>query len=223
LLALVTVAILIFIEIISYYLIIHRLKSRNLDLKQETSTGSLIVNSENQGKIIAILNAQPRKKKLVIRLALFLQVGTFLFFVPQVWSFLDFIPYIDATGEITPFEGTMAFYLIITSMIYGLGLIPFYYVIETQFRSPIITSEGVANRSPWSRKFFLHWGEINNIRFTSWTGNEFLLESDEGNIRINCLLTNLDIFSRILMEKVPKKKWANVEKFLKQALKGPFY
>jgi len=222
LLAWIIILTLISLEIIGYVIIYSKLGAWKQSIERETSTGSLMVGSKDYRKVIAILSAQERKKKMIIGLSLFLQIGPPLYFAPIFWPILD-LTFKASDGHTYSFQEAAFVFFFLIFILCILCLLPFYYVIETQFRSPIVTTKGVANRSPWSRRFFLRWDDIELVSFTTLMGNEFILKSRKGNIRIICILMNLDKFAKALMENVPREKWVKVEKKLVQALKGPFY
>ena len=223
--ALMIVGILIALEAIGYYLFFRRLKPWDQAIERGTDSGSFIVDSRNYGKVLAVLRAQSKKSSVALGLALFLQIGTMIFFAPQVWSILDLVPYVDNTGTLTPPEGMIALCLAFSFCLYLLGLLPFYFVFGNRFNLTIVTTEGVAHKSPWlGRVFFLSWGDITSVTFPNFiTTNNFLLKGEGGKMSVNCLYVGLDVFAKTLMEKVPRKKWTGVEDKLEQALKGPFF
>ncbi len=76
-----------------------------------------------------------------------------------------------------------------------------------------ISKEGIQKGSPWSKDFFLRWGDIRSITY-SGLPEWLVIDSSGGTIRISIYLNGLGDLALAIQENVPEWKWSKVKEQL---------
>lgn len=85
--------------------------------------------------------------------------------------------------------------------------------LEGTFSYYVINTQGIGKHSIWSRRLFIHWGEIESIRFNC-LNQWFLVKGGKGAIRLHVYLDNLYIFANNVISFVPEERWLPVKELI---------
>lgn len=81
--------------------------------------------------------------------------------------------------------------------------------IETFSVAHRITKVGIKKHTPWTKDFYITWGEIDSItydNFNKW----FVIKCYLGTLRLSVFLNGIGDFAQAVEEKVPRPKWEKV-------------
>jgi hypothetical protein len=157
--------------------------------------------------VICVLKFSDRRKKAIWA---FLLVLIAFFFALSLYA-----------ATVTPQEPKLLTELGMAMLMCAFGSGPWILLLEPYGNVRVLMKNGLIKRSPWTGTAFIHWDEVDKIRWVPLL-DSFFVSSKKGIFSINPAYENLGRFAEEVKKNVPRSRFLGAEDKLALAAGGPF-
>jgi len=91
----------------------------------------------------------------------------------------------------------------------ALLIVPWITFIQVTKTGHEVSSLGLRRGSPWARSFYVSWGEVKEVSYSSLT-DSFVVTTDKGKVKVRSVLDGIDFFKEMVLTNVPLERRASL-------------
>jgi hypothetical protein len=119
--------------------------------------------------------------------------------------------------------GALPWSLVILGVVLILAFtwVPWALVVHTYGVAFLLDDEAITRIFPWSKRQSVRWGEIESVSY-SWAWTWFTISIGKGTMHVPTVISNLDRFTKSMVDSIPRERIRVSDEILAKALLGSF-